>query len=84
MSAMHITHFSGDTVLAASAVNVFIGGSETTSITISFFFYELARNPQVQKKLRKEIVEVIEKHGGLTYKALSEMKYLDMCLNGKN
>lgn len=53
------------------------------STTIAFFLYELATHSDVQERLRKEIIEVTERHGGLSYEALSEMKYMDMCLTGK-
>lgn len=44
---------------------------------------ELAQNFDVQEKLRKEIDEVIEKHGpSASYDVVMNMKYLDMVVNG--
>ena len=34
---------------------IILGGHETTSNTLSWILFELARNPSIQKKLRKEI-----------------------------
>ena len=50
---------------------------------MSYTLYELARNPDIQEKLRLEIRRVKTKHGGLTYQAVKEMTYLDNVLNGK-
>lgn len=46
--------------------------------------YELAKNPHVQQKAYDDIISVLQNHDGkLTYEALSEMKYLDKCIDGK-
>lgn len=61
----------------------FIGGYETSSITLTFSFYELARNPEVQKRAQEEIDSVLAKHDGkLTYEILQEMTYVDMIVSG--
>lgn len=70
-------------VLAAQCFVWFIGGYETSSITLTFTFFELARNLDVQKRAQEEIDAVLEKHGGkLTYEILQEMTYLDMIVSG--
>ena len=49
---------------------------------MTFCTYELALHQDIQDRLRAEIEEVIEKHGGeVTYDAIMEMKYLDMVFN---
>lgn len=49
---------------------------------MTFFTYELALNPDIQERLRKEIQSVLAKHENqLSYDALMEMKYLDMVFN---
>lgn len=51
---------------------------------MSFALFELARNPEVQEKLRNEILTKIEGNNGeLTYELVMEMEYLDACLSGK-
>lgn len=70
-------------VLAAQCFVWFIGGYETSSITLTFTFFELAQDLDVQKRAQEEIDAVLEKHDGkLTYEILQEMTYLDMIVSG--
>lgn len=62
-----------------------IAGFETSSTTMSYCLYELARNPDCQRKAQKEIDEILEKHNGqITYESLSEMQFLESCIDGKD
>ncbi|XP_055713674.1 cytochrome P450 6g1-like [Phlebotomus papatasi] len=67
--------FKGDTLVAQAAVFL-IAGYETSSSAISFTLFELARHPEVQEKLRKEIKEYAEKYGTIQYETINEMEYL--------
>ncbi|GFN81186.1 cytochrome p450 4a12 [Plakobranchus ocellatus] len=44
------------------------------------FFYALARNPEKQEKLYREIVEVVGESGPVSNEKLSRMPYLKACL----
>lgn len=47
--------------------------------------FELSYHPEIQKKLRDEINEVLSRHNGeMTYEAIEEMTYLQQVLYGKN
>jgi cytochrome P450 family 6 len=72
--------FMDDDMLVAQAIMFFAAGFETTSSTMGFALYELAHNRAIQNKLRYEINQVFEKHGGINFESIKEMEYLDMCV----
>ncbi|XP_062537867.1 uncharacterized protein LOC134206193 [Armigeres subalbatus] len=64
--------------IAAQCFIFFTAGFDTSSTTLHFCLYELARNPNIQDQLRREIEESIAKDGGeLKYDTLFGMSYLD-------
>ncbi|XP_070851277.1 probable cytochrome P450 6a23 [Drosophila suzukii] len=64
--------------LLAQAFIFFVAGFETSSTTMGFALYELARNQDVQDRLREEITNVLGKHNNeFTYEGIKEMKYLE-------
>lgn len=70
--------------MAAQAFLFFLAGYESSSVTMSFIIYELAKNPEIQEKAFEEIIKVLEKHDGkLTYDSVADMNYMEQCLNGK-
>ncbi|KAF5275809.1 hypothetical protein FQA39_LY06669 [Lamprigera yunnana] len=72
--------FEGDRIVA-QAIIFFGAGHETTSSAIAFTLHELSVNPDIQHKLRDEINREIEKHDGITYEAVQDMKYLQMVIS---
>ncbi|XP_053670575.1 probable cytochrome P450 6a14 [Anopheles nili] len=68
--------------LAAQAFVFFLAGFETSSTTQSFCLYELAKNPDIQERLRQEINRAIEENDGqVTYDAVMGIQYLDNVIN---
>lgn len=65
--------------LAAEAMLVYSGGFETSATLMSFAFYELALNPDIQERLREEIQSTINDE--VTYDLVIGMKYLNMVVN---
>ncbi|KAK3097234.1 hypothetical protein FSP39_007860 [Pinctada imbricata] len=59
---------------------LFLGGGETTSSTLTFLLYELAKNKRVQDKLYQEIDKNLPDDKVLTEAALKKMSYLKACL----
>ena len=50
---------------------------DTTSNALSRILHLLALHPEVQEKLRKEILEAREKHGDFSYDELVSLSLLD-------
>lgn len=58
-------------------------GFETSSIALSFALFEIAANPEIQRKVMKEVDTVLDKYDGeITYDSIQEMCYLDNVLSG--
>lgn len=67
-----------DTFLAGHLIALFMDGTETSSATLAYTLYELARNPHCQEKLFDEITATMNKYDGkLTAEGLHEMIYLE-------
>lgn len=65
-------------LLTAQAFVFFIAGFETSSTTMSNALYELAKNQDIQDKLREEIrVTWANTKGDIKYEDVKGMKYLD-------
>lgn len=65
-----------DDILVAQAGVFFFAGFETSSSTMEFMFYFLAKHPDVQKKVREEIQQGFKKHEKLTYEFITnDMPY---------
>ncbi|KAM3581362.1 hypothetical protein VKS41_006188 [Umbelopsis sp. WA50703] len=61
----------------------FIAGHDTTSNALSFALYLLAKNPDVQEKARKEVIEVLGDGADIVYPTetqLSQLKYIYMVM----
>jgi cytochrome P450 family 6 len=59
-------------------------GFETSGSTMAYVLYELALHPDIQNRLRAEIMQVLNKHNGqLTYDGIQEMDYLEMVVSGE-
>lgn len=70
--------------IAAQALLFLAAGFEQAAITITFCLYELAKEQIIQKRVQDEMVNVLQQHNGrFTYESISNMKYLDACIDGK-
>lgn len=70
--------------ISAQVFLFFFAGFETSSTAMTYALYELALNREIQDKVRTEINEAINRHGGtITYDSLMEMTYLDQVIYGK-
>lgn len=70
--------------MAAQTFVFFLGGFETSSTTMAFCLYELAKHQEIQEKLRHEILTKIEEsNNDITYEAVKSMQYLEQVIAGK-
>ncbi|XP_019215668.1 cytochrome P450 3A40 isoform X1 [Oreochromis niloticus] len=61
-----------------SQVTMFVfAGYETSAIALVFLAYSLARNPEIMKRLQREIDSTFPNKGPVEYEALMQMEYLD-------
>lgn len=67
-------------VLRDQIIGVLLAGRDTTASALSWTFYELARHPEVVKKLRDEIISAIGLDRTPSYTDLKNMKYLQVRL----
>jgi cytochrome P450 len=71
-------------MFVAQALTFLLGGFETSVTTLSFALYELAFLPDIQHRLRAEILQVLKKHDGkLTYDGIQDMSHLDRVVSGE-
>ncbi|OLL22780.1 Cytochrome P450 52A13, partial [Neolecta irregularis DAH-3] len=68
-------------VLRDQFINMLLAARDTTAATLSWVFYELARNPLVFLTLKNEIVERLGTDTIPTYDDIKEMKYLQNVIN---
>ncbi|XP_058130760.1 probable cytochrome P450 6a14 [Anopheles ziemanni] len=68
--------------LTAQVFIFFLAGFETSSTTMNFCLYELAKHPDIQDRLREEINKAIAANDGqLTYDVTMGIEYLDNVIN---
>lgn len=77
---------SEDTIIS-QAVNIFLGGYETSGTTSTVLLYYLAMNPDVQRQLHIEIDAIFEKieksNGNIDHDSIRDEQtpYLTACIN---
>ncbi|XP_008287346.1 cytochrome P450 3A30-like [Stegastes partitus] len=70
-----------DHEITSQATMFMFAGYETSASTLSFLAYNLARNPEVMKRLQKEIDATFPNKDPVQYEALIQMEYLDSVVN---
>ncbi|XP_063538311.1 cytochrome P450 6B5-like [Cydia strobilella] len=65
-------------VIEAQAFVFYAAGYETSASTMGFMLYHVALDTKIQDRLRNEIDEYLERHGGkIELDTLNELQYLD-------
>lgn len=71
-------------LIAGQVFGLFQAGFETSASTMNFALFEIAKNQEIQRKLRQEILEVISNNeGNVCYENLKKMVYLKQVIMGK-
>ncbi|XP_066516425.1 cytochrome P450 3A30-like [Hoplias malabaricus] len=74
-------HGLSDHEILSQAMIFIFAGYETSSSTMSFFFYNIATNPDTMKKLQEEIDQTFPNKAPVQYDAVMNMEYLDAALH---
>ena len=65
-----------DELLRAQVFTFMLAGHETTSVSLTWTLYELARHPEMAEEIRRESQRVIPNLSDLSWEKLAEMKFL--------
>ena len=71
-----------ENTLLAQFVLFLFGGYDTTTTSVSFTTFLLAKNQNVQDKLRELLQKILEEDGELTYENISDCQYLEAAIKG--
>ncbi|XP_045782944.1 cytochrome P450 6a2-like [Maniola jurtina] len=63
-----------DELITSNSFIFMLAGLETSATTLSFCLYELAKDVDLQTRLRTEIKESLERYNGLNYEAVCGMR----------
>ncbi|KAI8771952.1 cytochrome P450 CYP12A2 [Biomphalaria glabrata] len=67
-------------MVANLMISLYLAGTESTAKYMQVFFYNLAKNPEKQNKVRKEILDLLGPDGRLTAEKFLKMVYLKAAL----
>lgn len=68
--------------IVATAIVILVAGYDTTGTTLAYVCYQLAKNPEVQNRLRDEVLEITnDSDRDLTYDDLNKMTYMDQVIS---
>ena len=76
-----VTKKLDDLAIISTAQIFLLAGYETTATTLAFACYELAKNPAIQDKLRKEVVLIVSDDDENIYEKLQSLTYMDQVLS---
>ena len=62
-------------------VTFLIAGYETTATTLHFLCYILSRRPDVQERLRREVLEVLDGREHIEYEDMPKLQYLNQVIS---
>lgn len=69
-----------DELLVGTGFGFLVAGFHTTASTLTYALFELAQQPDILYKVKREIKDQVAVHGNITYDSLKCMTYLDKVL----
>ncbi|PON94055.1 Cytochrome P450, E-class, group I [Trema orientale] len=66
--------------IKAVILDVFIGGSETSSTVVEWAMLEMLKNPRVMEKAQAEVRQAFGRHGNVDEAGLHELKFLKLVI----
>lgn len=70
---------------AGQVALLYLAGFDTTASAVANTLYELAQNPDLMKRLQRDIDETLQKHNGIvSYDTIQEITLLDLCVQGES
>lgn len=70
-----------ETGIVEEVTNLLFAGTDTTGNTLTYLFWELARHPEWQKRLREEFKQACGDTSSPDYAIVSELTILDAVVN---
>ncbi|XP_022725705.1 cytochrome P450 71B37-like [Durio zibethinus] len=66
--------------IKAVLLNMFLGGVDTSALTVNWAMAELCRKPRLMKKAQDEVRSIVGKKGRVTESDLDQLQYLKMVI----
>jgi cytochrome P450 len=76
-----VRHTQDKNILKDELINLLVAGRDTTMCLLTFSFYMLSEHPDIEKRLRQEIYDIVGQTGRPTYDQMRKMKYMRAFLN---
>ncbi|KAF9475912.1 cytochrome P450 monooxygenase pc-3 [Pholiota conissans] len=76
-----VRHTQDPNILKDELVNLLVAGRDTTGSLLTSSFYMLTQHPDIEKRLREEVIDEVGPSSSPTYENMREMKYLRAFLN---
>nr|XP_054919982.1 cytochrome P450 6B1-like [Dermacentor andersoni] len=68
--------------LSTNCMTIFVGGYDTTRLVLTYWFYVMGRHPDIQEKMRHEVLQAFEKEGEhLSVYTLKELPYTNQVIS---
>ncbi|KAF9530962.1 cytochrome P450 [Crepidotus variabilis] len=76
-----VRHTQDPKILQDELVNLLVAGRDTTAGLITFSLYMITQHPDVEQRLRQEILEKVGPDAAPAYASMRDMKYMRAFLN---